>query len=84
MENDGEDSVAVGAVEARRALVLGPLVQAYIKGTDSLESGLNDAVWERGVSRATVWRWKKSGWSKKVDAPVPWLLGNGAAQSVRP
>lgn len=57
MENDGEDSIAVGAEEARRASVLRPLVQALLKGTGSLESGINDAVWELGVSRATVWRW---------------------------
>jgi putative transposase len=34
--------------------VLRPLVQAFLKGTGSLESGINDAVWELGVSRATV------------------------------
>lgn len=51
MENDGEDSIAVGAEEARRASVLRPLVQALLKGTGSLESGINDAVWELGVSR---------------------------------
>ncbi|GGH41931.1 hypothetical protein [Cribrihabitans marinus] len=59
MENDGEDSIAVGAEEARRAAVLPPLVQAFLKGTGSLEGGVNDAVWELGVSRATVWRWIK-------------------------
>ena len=59
MNDDGEDSVAVGAEEARRAVVLRPLVQAYLKGTGSLERGINDAVWELGVSRATVWRWIK-------------------------
>ena len=59
MDDDGEGSVAVGAEEARRAAVLRPLVQAYLKGTGSLESGINDAVWELGVSRATVWRWIK-------------------------
>jgi len=57
IENNDEDSVAVGAEEARRAAVLRPLVQAFLKGTGSLESGVNDAVWELGVSRATVWRW---------------------------
>ncbi|MAP17878.1 MAG: transposase, partial [Aurantimonas sp.] len=59
MDDNGEDSVAVGAEDSRRAAVLRPLVQAYLKGTDSLESGVNDAVWELGVSRATVWRWIK-------------------------
>jgi putative transposase len=59
MDDDREDSVAAGAEEARRATVLRPLVQAYLKGTGSLESGINDAVWELGVSRATVWRWIK-------------------------
>ncbi len=59
MNDDGEDSVAVGAEEARRAAVLRPLVQAYLNGTGSLERGINDAVWELGVSRATVWRWIK-------------------------
>jgi len=32
MENDDEESVALGAEEARRATVLRPLVQAYLKG----------------------------------------------------
>ena len=59
MDDDGKDSVAVGAEEARRAAVLRPLVQAYLKGTGRLESGIKDAVWELGVSRATVWRWIK-------------------------
>jgi len=59
MDKDGEGTVAVGAEEVRRAVVLRPLVQAYLKGTGSLESGINDAVWELGVSRATVWRWIK-------------------------
>ncbi|SUZ34109.1 Transposon Tn7 transposition protein TnsB [Roseibaca ekhonensis] len=59
MDKDGEGTVAVGAEEVRRATVLRPLVQAYLKGTGSLESGINDAVWELGVSRATVWRWIK-------------------------
>ena len=59
MDDYGEDSVAVGAEEARRASVLRPPVQAFLKGTGSLESGINDAVWELGVSRATVWRWIK-------------------------
>jgi putative transposase len=59
MDKDGEGTVAVGAEEVRRAAVLRPLVQAYLKGTGSLESGINDAVWELGVSRATVWRWIK-------------------------
>ena len=59
MDKDGEGTVAVGAEEVRRAVVLRPLVQAYLKGTGSLESGINDAVWELGVRRATVWRWIK-------------------------
>jgi len=59
MENDDEESVALGAEEARRATVLRRLLQAYLKGTGSLDSGINDAVWELGVSRATVWRWIK-------------------------
>jgi len=59
MDKDGEGTVAVGAEEVRRATVLRPLVQAYLKGTGSLESGINDAVWELGVSRATIWRWIK-------------------------
>lgn len=59
MDDEGEDSVAVGAEEACRATVLRPLVQAFPKGTGSLESSINDADWELGVSKSTVWRWIK-------------------------
>ena len=57
MESDGDEFGASGAAAARRAVVLRPLVQDYLAGTSSLESGIRDAVWELGVSRATVWRW---------------------------
>ena len=54
---DGDPGEAVGAETHRRATVLRPLVEAYLAGAGSLESGVRDAVWELGVSRATVWRW---------------------------
>ena len=57
MEREGDQAGATGAEAARRAAVLRPLVQAYLTGSGSLESGIRDAVWELGVSRATVWRW---------------------------
>ena len=57
MEREGGESGAGSAEAARRAAVLRPLVQAYLAGEGSLESGVRDAVWELGVSRATVWRW---------------------------
>lgn len=57
MEREGDQAGTVGAEAARKAAVLRPLVQAYLIGTGSLESGVQDAVWELGVSRATVWRW---------------------------
>ena len=57
MESDGDEFGANGAEAARRAAVLRPLVRDYLAGTGSLESGVRDAVWELGVSRATVWRW---------------------------
>ncbi len=57
MQADGEEVGVVGAEDQRRAAVLRPLVQAYLSGSGSLESGIRDAVWELGVSRATVWRW---------------------------
>ena len=57
MESDGDEFGANGAETARRAAVLRPLVRDYLAGTGSLESGVRDAVWELGVSRATVWRW---------------------------
>ena len=65
MDDARDDSVAAGAEEARRAAVLRPLVQAYLNGTGSLERGINDAVWELGVSRATVRRW------------TTWVAGTG-------
>ena len=54
---DSEEAEVIGAEDQRRAMVLRPLVQVYLSGTGSLESGIRDAVWELGVSRATVWRW---------------------------
>jgi putative transposase len=57
MESDGDEFGANGDEAARRAAVLRPLVRDYLAGTGSLESGVRDAVWELGVSRATVWRW---------------------------
>ncbi len=57
MEGNDEDCGDAGAEALRRASVLRPLVQAYLNGTGSLESGIRDAVWELGVSRTTVWRW---------------------------
>lgn len=54
---DGDPGEAVGAETHRRATVLRPLVKDYLAGTGSLESAVRDAVWELGVSRATVWRW---------------------------
>ncbi|MGX9353481.1 DNA-binding domain-containing protein (plasmid) [Shimia sp. W99] len=57
MERAGEQDETVGAETARRAAVLRPLVQAYLAGSGGLESRIRDAVWELGVSRATVWRW---------------------------
>ncbi|WP_245847443.1 helix-turn-helix domain-containing protein [Paracoccus seriniphilus] len=80
-DDDGEDSAAVGAEEARRAVVLRPLVQACLNGTGSLESGINDAVWELGVSRATVWRWIKR-LAEEGGAPALWYRGSGAARQV--
>lgn len=52
MDTDGADLDVVGAEEARRAVVQRALVQLDFNGTDSLESGSNDAVCELGVSRA--------------------------------
>ena len=57
MESDGDEFGASGAVAARRAAVLRPPFLGYLAGTGSLESGIRVAVWELGVSRATVWRW---------------------------
>ena len=49
---DEDPGEAVGAETHRRATVLRPLVEAYLAGAGSLESGVRDAVWELGVSRA--------------------------------
>ena len=57
MEREGDQAGTEGVEAARRAAVLRPLVQAYLAGAGSLESGVRDAVRELGVSRATVWRW---------------------------
>ncbi|MBB3237155.1 Mu transposase C-terminal domain-containing protein [Phyllobacterium endophyticum] len=57
MVREGDQAGATGAEATRRAAVLRPLVQAYLTGSGSLESGIRDLVWELGVSRATVWRW---------------------------
>ena len=57
MEGNSEDSGDVGAEVLRRASVLRPLVQMYLSHKGSLECGIRDAVWEFGVSKATVWRW---------------------------
>ena len=57
MDRGGDHAGTIGAETARRAAVLRPLVQDYLSGKGSLESGIHDAVWELGVSRATVWRW---------------------------
>jgi hypothetical protein len=51
MEREGDQAGATGAEAARRAAVLRPLVQAYLTGSGSLESGIRDALWELGVSR---------------------------------
>lgn len=52
---DSEEAEVIGAEDQRRAMVLRPLVQVYLSGTGSLESGIRDAVWELGVSRAREW-----------------------------
>lgn len=57
MEGNDEEGGDFGAEALRRASVLRPLVQAYLRRAGSLESGIGDAVWELGVSRTTVWRW---------------------------
>ena len=42
MEGNDEDCGDAGAEALRRASVLRPLVQAYLNGTGSLESGIRD------------------------------------------
>ncbi len=84
MNNDDEESVADGAEEARRAVVLRPVVQAYLNGTGSLESNINDAVWELGVSRATIWRWIKrlAEEGGRTSAPAPRKRGRPAGTTL--
>ena len=57
MEWEGDQAGTEGVEAARKVAVLRPLAQAYLAGAGSLESGIRDAIWELGVSRATVWRW---------------------------
>lgn len=57
MDRAGEQDGTIGAEISRRLSVLRPLVEAHLAGAGGLESGIRDAVWELGVSRATVWRW---------------------------
>ena len=57
MEREGDQAGTEGVEAARKVAVLRPLAQAYLAGAGSLESGIRDAIWELGVSRATVWRW---------------------------
>jgi hypothetical protein len=70
MGREGDHAEAIGAEAARKAAVLRPLVQEYLSGTGSLESGIHDAVCELGVSRATDWRWIRrlayyGGWTRE-------------------
>ena len=78
MESDGDEFGANGREAARRAAVLRPLVRDYLVGTGSLESGVRDAVWELGVSRATVWRWIIRS-AEEGGRTSPWLPGSVAA-----
>lgn len=57
MDGAGEQDGTIGAETSRRLAVLRPLVEAHLAVAAGLESGIRDAVWELGVSRATVWRW---------------------------
>ena len=56
MDREEDHARTIGAEATRRAAVLRPLVQDYLSGKGSLESGIRDAVWQLGVSRATVGR----------------------------
>ncbi|PSH61674.1 hypothetical protein CU102_26765 [Phyllobacterium brassicacearum] len=65
MEREGGPGGATGAEVARRAAVLRPLVQAYLTGSGSLESGIRDAVWWR-LERIIACR-NRTGIPKSVD-----------------
>jgi hypothetical protein len=84
MEREGDQAGATGAEAARRAAVLRPLVQAYLTGSGSLESGIRDALWELGVSRATVWRWirRLAAEGGRTSALVPQKRGRRAGITV--
>lgn len=56
VDGAGEQDGPIGAEASRRFAVLRPLAEAHLAGAGGLESGIRDAVWELGVSRATVWR----------------------------
>jgi putative transposase len=84
MEREGDQAGATGAEAARRAAVLRPLVQAYLTGSGRLESGIRDALWELGVSRATVWRWirRLAAEGGRTSALVPQKRGRRAGITV--
>ena len=86
MEREGDQAGATGAEAARRAAVLRPLVQAYLTASGSLESGIRDAVWKLGVSRATVWRWirRLAAEGGRTSAMAPFVSGAPCGPSPLP
>ena len=84
MDREGDHGGAIGAESARRAVVLRPLVQEYLSGAGSLDSGIHHAVWELGVSRATVRRWirRLAEDGGRTSALVPQKRGRRAGATV--